>query len=128
MCWGQSPWQRTIATSRSEATTTEPKPENETTARTQGSRGSLALLAQSKGNVRLALLLRSHAEEDRFRLTSSFRNGPLRTTNPRSRFPSSQACQIAHRLILLWSNPPASPWSRHDGPPRPASHPRPPRR
>src|SRR6516162_1595336 len=41
------------------------------------SRGSLALLAQSKGNVRLALLLRSHAEEDRFRLTSSFRKGPL---------------------------------------------------
>src|SRR6516225_8663288 len=82
MCWGQSPWQRTIATSRSEATTTEPKPENETTARTQGSRGSLASLAQSKGNVRLALLLRSHPKEHRFRLTSSFRNGPLFFLHP----------------------------------------------
>ena len=68
------PQKRTIATSRSEATTTEPKPENETTARR---RESLGPRAQSKGNVRLALALRSHPKENRFRLTSSFRNGPL---------------------------------------------------
>src|SRR4051812_25527482 len=35
MCWEQSPQQRTIATSRSEATTTESEPDNETTGRPQ---------------------------------------------------------------------------------------------
>jgi len=37
MCWEQSRLQRTIATSRSEATTTETNPEEETTASTQDS-------------------------------------------------------------------------------------------
>src|SRR6516165_3544034 len=36
MCWGQSPGTRTIATSRSEATTTESEPDDETKARAQG--------------------------------------------------------------------------------------------
>jgi hypothetical protein len=74
MCWEQSRPKRTIATSRSEATTTEPQPENETTDRTQE---TLDPTAHLNVNLRPALAVRSHPKENRFRLTNSFRNGPL---------------------------------------------------
>src|SRR6516225_11824986 len=94
------PQKRTIATSRSEATTTEPKPENETTARR---RESLGRLAPSKGDVRLALALRSHPKENRFRLTSSFRNGPLfrrAQVNPCNLLQSATPTQVFQRELL----------------------------
>src|SRR5262249_50972323 len=78
MCWEQSPLKRTIATSRSEATTTETEPENETTGRTQDDR---VQRTNRGGNLRLALPLRSNPEGNRFRLTNSFRNGLLDRSN-----------------------------------------------
>src|SRR5262249_54989139 len=72
MCWEQSPQKRTIATSRSEATTTEPEPQNETVVRTQESPPPTN---PGKPDIRPALPLRSHPQGNRFHLTSSFRNG-----------------------------------------------------
>src|SRR5262245_11292257 len=74
MCWEQSPQKRTIATSRSEATTTEPEPQNETVVRRQESPPPTD---PGKPDIRPALPLRSHPEGNRFRLTSSFRNGHI---------------------------------------------------
>jgi hypothetical protein len=48
MCWEQSPLKRTIATSRSEATTTETNPETVTTEKAQESLDSLR--PTKKGN------------------------------------------------------------------------------
>src|SRR5262249_47273460 len=70
MCWEQSRLKRTIATSRSDDNRDEP--ETETTRRTQ----DLARATNLKNpRLRPALPLRSHLEENRFRLTNSFRNG-----------------------------------------------------
>src|SRR5262249_8239734 len=71
MCWEQSRLKRTIPTSRSDDNRYEP--ETETTRRTQ----DLARATNLKNpRLRPALPLRSHLEENRFRLTNSFRNGP----------------------------------------------------
>src|SRR5262249_57596401 len=77
MCWEQSPQKRTMATSRSEATTTEPEPQNETVVRTQESPPPTN---PEKPDIRPALPLRSQPDRNRFRLTSSFRNGHIART------------------------------------------------
>src|SRR5262249_8496818 len=85
-----SPQKRTIATSRSEATTTEPEPQNETVVRTQESPPPTN---PGKPDIRPALPLRSHPDGNRFRLTSSFRNGPTH----RVEFVSRWSARRSHR-------------------------------
>src|SRR5262245_4811783 len=73
MCWEQSRLKRTIATSRSDDNRDET--ETETTRRTKALARATYLM---KPLLLPSLPLRSHLEENRFRLTNSFRNGPTR--------------------------------------------------
>src|SRR5262249_35601941 len=66
---------RTSATSRSEATTTGTVPDNETNARAQESLPPNE--PEANATCAPALPLRSQPEENRFRLTNSFRNGHI---------------------------------------------------
>jgi hypothetical protein len=73
MCWEQSRLKRTMATSRSEATTTLTNPDH-LTARTR--RIHCDRRTRRRPDYRPALSLRTTPEENCFPLTLSFRNGP----------------------------------------------------
>src|SRR5262249_2711686 len=82
MCWEQSRQKRTMATSRSEATTTESSPE-----KCQRQRPALHGDRWTNKNrrPRPALPLRKNQEGNRFRLTNSFGKGPTSMRKPLSR-------------------------------------------
>src|SRR5262245_12564141 len=97
---------RTMATSRSEATTTQTNPDNEATVREQDAPRPTN---RGRPNLRPALPVRIHPRENDFRLTYSFRNGPARRRSlerNRGRRSSLQGCgsergpprdKVAHR-------------------------------
>src|SRR5215472_7992986 len=102
MCWEQSRQKRTMATSRSEATTTESSPE-----KCQRQRPALHCDRWTNKNrrPRQALPLRKNPEGNRFRLTNSFRKGPTMTKGGHlwaiGYNDMGRAEQVRHEIIRL---------------------------
>src|SRR5262245_25134222 len=96
MCWEQSPPKRTIATSRSEATTTEPEPENETNGRTQESPGRMQ---ESNSNLTPGAIRTQQPREKPFPLDKLFQERSHRQAQTR---PCSLRAPVGHPDVSLY--------------------------